>query len=152
MKEIQLVHGNTVRIDDEDFERVSQYKWHYDKHTGYARASVKAKWTFLHRFILNAKKGEFVDHIDLDKMNCTRANLRICTASENMANQRKPITNTSGYKGVSWNKEKKKFDAQIKIMKKHKHLGRFDDPKEAAKAYNKAAKEYFGEYAFLNEV
>lgn len=152
MKSIPLTQGKFAIVDEDNFDILSKYKWHYDNHTGYARASVNGKWCFLHRFVMNAQKGQIIDHVDCVKLNCQKINLRFCTRSQNESNKKTPPSNTSGYRGVSWNKEKQKYDAQIKIGGKHKHLGRFNKSIDAAREYNKAAVTYFGDFARLNDI
>lgn len=123
----------------------------------YATHSVRinGKRTFetLHQVILSRilgrelKAGEEVDHIDGDGLNCCRSNLRLATRLQNARNMRKSRANTSGYKGVTLEKESGKWRAQITSMGKKYNLGRFLTPEEAHEAYCKAAKEYFGEFA-----
>jgi hypothetical protein len=106
----------------------------------------------MHRFILNAKKEYVIDHIDGDALNNQKKNLRICTHAENMRNSQIPINNTSGYKGVSYNKRYKKWEAHISFNNKLLNLGSFNDPVDAARAYNAAALKYHGEFAKLNKI
>lgn len=138
-------------IDDQDSDRVSRYTWGEDK-AGYVRAFKGKEKIYLHRLIANAKKGEYVDHQDRNKKNCQRNNLRICTQAQNRANSVGRTRSTSVYKGVNWDKTRKKFLARLGINGKGKNLGRFDNEIEAAKAYNNAAVEHYGEFAKLNEV
>lgn len=106
----------------------------------------------LHRLIMNAKDNEYVDHINFNKLDNRKCNLRICSKAENTQYQQISTRNTSGYKGVSWDKENNKWYAQIKTNGKHFNLGRFDNKHEAAKAYNIAAIHMFGEFAKLNDI
>lgn len=107
----------------------------------------------LHRVILARMLGrellptEFVDHIDGNGLNNRRSNLRLATKSQNMMNQGARKDNTSGYKGVRWDKERKKWLAQIRINGVNKHLGRFSSKEEAYHAYCEAAKHYHGDFA-----
>jgi len=87
-----------------------------------------------------------IDHINGDKLDNRRENLRSATRSQNKMNSGKPKNNTSGYKGVCWYKRGNKWRAQIGINGKLKHLGYFEDKEEAAKAYKKAAEKYHGEF------
>jgi hypothetical protein len=157
MKEIPLTGGYTAIVDDEDFERVSQFKWFAEdhRHTMYAKRNVRREdggWTSerLHRFILGPPDGIAVDHIDRNGLNNRRENLRIATASENQHNRGKAVNNTSGYIGVSWHKKSGKWQAMIKVNGGAKHLGLFACPVAAAKARDKAAIELHGEFASLN--
>ena len=89
----------------------------------------------------------YIDHIDMDKLNNKIENLRPATKSQNGFNRCKPVHNKSGYKGVSWNKERQKWDAEITFNKQRIRLGRFSDVKRAAQAYAEAAARYHGEFA-----
>lgn len=104
----------------------------------------------LHREIIGAKPGEQVDHINGDSLDNRIENLRICTASENNSNRGNQKNNTSGFRGVTWNKQTQKFRACIWSDRKRFYLGSFDDPIEAAKAYDRKADELHGEFARLN--
>jgi len=99
----------------------------------------------LHRLILNVAKGAEVDHINHKKDDCRRANLRICQRKENMRNRIRQRNNSSGFKGVTKNREK--WLARIKVDGKHIHLGLFDTAEDAHAAYMKAATRFHGEYA-----
>lgn len=158
-KQIPLTQGKFAVIDDIDYEMVICFKWTAITNHGnwYAVRRVtyapkKSRILSLHRFITNAPSNMEVDHINGDGLNCTRNNMRVCTQKQNSTNKKKPINSTSGYKGVTWNKTKKKWIAQIKVSQKKIHLGGFNDPKSAAKAYNEAAKKYFGEFAHINDL
>jgi len=158
MREIELTQGYVALIDDEDYELVSGYEWHLhrDRNANYARTSVsrngKRARVYMHRLIMDAPKGRQVDHIDHDALNNRRANLRMCTASQNQGNQRKQTGTSSQYKGVCWHKEKGKWHAKIKANAPCRHLGYFSDETDAARAYNDAARELFGEFAELNVI
>lgn len=93
-----------------------------------------------------------IDHEDRNPLNNHKNNLRFCTYSENSRNRGKPTTNTSGYKGVSWFKRDKKWKAQIMVEGKGFCLGSFKNKIDAARAYNRAALKYHGEFACLNEI
>lgn len=104
----------------------------------------------MHRFIMDAPKGQQVDHINGNKLDNRKSNLRICSHSENLRNQRKPKDNKSGFKGVSWHKGAKRWCAEIRSNGKRHHLGYFDTAEDAAKAYDIAATLIHGDYARLN--
>jgi len=117
--------------------------------------AITKKIDLLHRIILERiigrplAKGEYPDHINRNKLDNRRENLRVATNSQNTANASRSKSNTSGYKGVTWDKNRGKWIAQIKVDGKHKHLGRYETSKEAYTAYCNAAVEYFGEFACL---
>lgn len=155
-REIPLTRGKIAIIDDEDYPLVSKYKWHawhYQKGNSpwYAIHSVNHKVQIkMHRLILGLKKGEFCDHINGDGLDNHRCNLRIVTHHQNMMNQKKPSGGTSKYKGVHRRKDVNRWASSINFNGKCYYLGHFIDEVEAAKAYDKKAKELFGEYAKLN--
>jgi hypothetical protein len=153
MHRIRLTQEQTTLIDLDDYIRVDQYSWSYHK-SGYACAKVNSKHTKLHRFILQLEVGDkrSVDHINGDKLDNRKSNLRICTHSQNTKN-RSPNTNgKSTYKGVDYQKRTSTWRARIRVDYKHIYLGDYRTELEAALAYNKAAKEYHGDYAKLNEI
>lgn len=154
MKRIKLTQGKYAIVDDEDFERLNYYNWSLGK-TGntkkeYAKISIKRKTIKMHRLIMNTPQGMDTDHINGNGLDNRKSNLRICTQSQNEANKGLQKNNTSGFKGVQWNKQYKKWSAKINKNKKSFYVGYFTDKKEAAKAYNTKAKELFGEFARLN--
>jgi hypothetical protein len=105
----------------------------------------------LHRAIINAPKGLYVDHINGDTLDNRRANLRIATNSQNQANRIRLKSGTSSrYRGVTWNKASQKWQAGIKCNLKSTHLGLFESEEEAARAYDRAAREMFGSFARPN--
>jgi hypothetical protein len=151
--QIPLTKGKFATIDAEDYVRVvSCGKWYYSR--GYAitrqRVDGKQVTVFLHRFIMNAQKGEILDHKDGDGLNNTRQNLRFCTHDENMRNRKLSKSNTTGFKGVVFNGSS--FIAQMRHNKETIYLGSYGSPIDAAKAYNKAALERQGEFAKLNQI
>lgn len=125
------------------------YTWTNPK-TGKIRRRRRMTSLRLHRLIMNPPKGMMIDHINGDGLDNRRENLRVCTNAENQRNARLSSRNKSGYKGVSWNKRDKKWRSQIQHERKVRHIGYFDCPKEAARAWDAVAKELFGEYANLN--
>lgn len=149
--EIQLTQGKTAIIDEDDFERVSEFKWHYQKKSGYAaaRPTYKGKSFYLHRFIMRAKKGEQVDHRNGNKLDNCKENLRFSTQSQNLAN-RSTVSKRWKYKGVRRLSTRGLWHARICYQKKDIHLGTFATEEEAARAYDKKALEVFGEFARLN--
>lgn len=160
MKKIPLTQGKFTIVDDCDYEFLMQWKWYYHKsrseEQGYVAHRInKTKIIWMHRVILERMgHKDFVksDHINRNKLNNRRCNLRPATSHQSSCNRNKRRDNTSGYIGVTWCKRYKKWYAYINRNRKHIHLGYYDDPKEAAKVYNKAALKYHGKFAVLNEV
>ncbi len=99
------------------------------------------------KLIKGEEPGELIDHIDNNKLNNKIENLRVCTHLENHHNTKKRVTNTSGYKGVCWVKDKQKFKARIRVDGKVIHLGYFDDPEEAHEVYCEASLKYHKEFS-----
>lgn len=159
MKKIPLTgkygSGSYAMVDDEYYDLLMQKSW-MKAANGYVERQTeingKKKRVFMHRFINNTPEGMETDHIDGDTLNNQRSNLRNCTPSQNACNRKKQKRNTSGYKGVTWNKRQKRYVAVICKNYKSVHIGSFKSEIDAAKAYNKKALEFFGEFARLNEV
>lgn len=148
MKCITLSKGYEAIVDDEDYENVAKYKWSFSH--GYAVRTKDKKRIYLHRYITKAPKGKLVDHINGDGLNCTRANMRLCTQSQNLLNRGKQKNNTSGYKGVCWAKNERKWIAHIQMDGKRKTLGYCATKLDAAKMYNEYALQ--SKFVKLNEV
>jgi len=158
MKQISLTQGKMALVDDEDYEYLNQWKWyaHCRKNSNifYAcrwdksRKEHPRKIIRMHRFILQPTKNLQVDHIDGNGLNNQRSNLRLCTGQQNSQNCRLARHNTSGYKGVTF--DRTGYRARITFNRKQILLGYFSTPEEAAQAYNKAAIKYFGRFAKLN--
>jgi hypothetical protein len=142
MKEIKLTKGQVTIVDDDDYEELSKYKWYFDGF--YAVRYEDGKLIFMHRQIVNAPKGLVVDHINRNKLDNRKSNLRLCTHRQNAVNSKH--RNNSGYKGVYYDRCLKKYVARIG----RKHLGTFATVEEAAKVYDEHAKQLYGEFAYLN--
>ena len=149
VKRISLVDGYYALVDADDYEWLNQYTWHLCG-GGYAARTVRGKQILMHREIMDAPKGMSVDHIDGNRANNSRANLRVCTQNENMRNQGKRPNATSRFKGVYIYRRTGKWCARIQLNGKPIWLGYFLDEVEAARAYDRAAVQYFGEFARLN--
>ena len=157
MKEISLTQGKVALVDDTDYGRLSQWKWcvgAQTKHITYAMRKLRGGQTqYMHRLILGLERGDGkqVDHADGDGLNNQIANLRICTVRQNHQNTRKRnMGGVSKYKGVYRSSRHRKWYAQIKLNGRGTSLGSFSSEREAARAYNKAASKFFGEFARLN--
>jgi len=152
MKSISLsgVKGLTLStfVDDEDYKKASQYRW-YLSAKGYARSS---KGVSLHRLIMDCPKDKFIDHINMDKLDNRKSNLRFATNAENHANRGLNKNNSSGYKGVIFDESRRKWRAFIHVGGRSIFLGRFKKKDDAATAYNKAAENYFGNFARFNQL
>lgn len=157
MKEIPLTQGKVALVDDDMYDYLMQWKWHahcYGNNIWYARRNEGLipfrKTVDMHQVIITSPPGYKIDHRNRDGLDNRRENLRVCTNSENQANRGVPANNKTGYKGVHWSKRERKYRAQIRVNSKHYDLGTFDNPIDAAKAYDAAAKEHFGEFAWTN--
>lgn len=142
-KIIPLTKGYYVKVDNEDFEKLKDIPWCYTN--GYAYSGLKG---LMHRYIMNTPEDMETDHINHDTLDNRKNNLRICTRSENMANTFSR-GGSSKYKGVHWVEREKRWYAQLPKNGKT-FLGSFLTEEEAAKAYDKRAKEVYGEFAKLN--
>lgn len=141
--------GQEILVDAEDIPRLKELTWCISGN-GYVMSRTKDHATILHRFIIGALNGEYVDHINGNPLDNRKVNLRRCAKQQNEFNQKVRADNTSGFRGVCADKRRGGFRAYISKDKKQYHLGRFDTPEEAAKAYNAKAVELFGEFARLN--
>lgn len=150
MKELHLKKG-TALISDRDWCRVKNYNWCING-GGYVIGRVDGKRVYLHRFIMSAPSSLKVDHKNCVRTDNRRCNLRFATQRENLENSRLSQRNTSGYKGVCWNKDRQKWQVMLTVNYKNIWGGYFDDKIEAAKMYNKMARKYCGRFARLNEV
>jgi hypothetical protein len=157
MRTISLTQGFVALVDDEDFDRVSAFKWSATQTNtnvyGVRKVRTPAGRTtsqLLHRFIMGVTHPRIdVDHEDHNGLNCQRRNLRVCVRGENNGNSRK-TRGASQFKGVSWDGARELWRACITIHHTSKFLGRFHDECDAARAYDAAARAAFGEFAFCN--
>jgi|ERR1035437_121533 hypothetical protein len=149
MKEIQLTKGQVAEVDDRDFEWLNRWKWQAQQTRQGTFYAVRCSGTvYMHRVIMEQTDPKIkVDHEDENGLNNQRRNLRLATQAQNLCNRGPNRNNTSGHKGVTWDKINNKWKAQIVVNRTHINLGRFDDVLEAAAAYNEAAVQHHGEFA-----
>lgn len=146
--EIELTKGKFAIVDDSDWYLLSSSSWSYSK-SGYAVAKVNKKIVFMHRIIMGEPNCS-VDHINGNTLDNRRNNLRLASHSQNTKNRKKTKNRSSKFKGVDFQKRSGTWRARIKVEYRSIYLGQFSSEVEAARAYNKAALIYFGEFARLN--
>lgn len=157
-RKIRLSKGKIAVVDPEDYDELSRYKWYASKQgrSYYAKRGVRGirgvrSNISMHRVIMSTGVGKVTDHINHDSLDNRKANLRVVSVQENGWNQRKQIgRHSSRYKGVCLCRDKGKWHSRIMVSGKQIFLGSFDDEVAAARAYDAAARKYFGEYAALN--
>ncbi|MBN1363140.1 MAG: HNH endonuclease [Sedimentisphaerales bacterium] len=151
---IPLTQGQFAIVDAADYESLARYNWFAlgNERTGFyaARWLPGHKTLLMHRAIMNPPPGMVVDHIDGNRSNNRRANLRVCTPEQNARNRRLRRDGSSRFKGVSFHRLSRKWIASICYDGKQIYLGSFDDETEAARAYDRKARDLFGEFARLN--
>lgn len=154
MKQIPLGNGIYSLVDDEDYDFIMQRKWYfrngYAARGEYVEEKRNNRTVFMHREVM--KSITSIDHIDGDKLNNQKSNLRVANKSQNAANMVKKQKCTSRFKGVVWHKKAKKWMSRIVVNYKGIYLGIYNSEIEAAEAYNDAALKHFGEFARLNEI
>jgi len=158
MREIKLTQSKVAFVDDEDFDRLNQYRWyaHFDGYNYYAcrhlpRVNGRQPSTTMHCDIIGFKKGMEVDHKDGNGLNNQKSNLRMCTHAQNSRNVKPKLNKiSSAFKGVSWNREHNKFRARITKDHKVLYLGCFDSDIDAAVAYDNMARKLHGEFKKTN--
>lgn len=163
MRKIKLTQGKYALVDDADFDWLAQWKWQYDKKLQHAVRNTYIKGSgkqgqkndchVMARDIMDCPADMVVDHINHNRTDNQRENLRICTKQQNSFNkQQRAKSNTSGFKGVSWNKNAAKWMAKINANNVQIYLGIYSDIREAIEAYNQAATKYHGRFAKHNDV
>jgi len=154
VREIRMYGGRVALVDAADYDELSAYTWSVTMY-GYAvRQFVDADHAhhsvLMHRHIMRATPFQRIDHINHNKLDNRRVNLRFCTHAQNCKNRPHDGKNTSGYKGVSWSRNDKKWMAMITSDKETYYLGLHVNLRDAVLAYNNAARVLHGEFACLN--
>lgn len=157
---LRLSRRHHAIIDAEDLPHVARHTWRLHvpsrtrtRNTHYAVAEIDRKNVYLHLFLWRLwgkPPVPIVDHHDGDGLNCTRLNLRDANVTQNNRNRGALRTNTTGAKGVTWDKKAARYRAKIQVDHKRLHLGYFDKLEDASKAYDDAARVHHGPYAVLN--
>lgn len=150
-------HDLFAVIDEEDADLVRHHRWcpktgrnTIYAHTAITRDGVRTSIT-LHRFLIDAKPGEIVDHINHDGLDNRRSNIRVCTLDQNGANRRGAAkSNQCGYIGVYFHTRFNRYCASVSRKGKTIHVGYFDNALDAAHARDRVALEFYGEFATLN--
>jgi len=155
MRRVKLTQGKFAIVDDQDFEYINQWNWclHND---GSAKRAIliggKHKTILMHRIVNETPDNLETDHINHDRLDNRRANLRNVFHKQNCLNRHSYKNSSSKYTGVSYRKAGGKWRATIKINGKYQHIGVFENEIEAAKAYDRRAIENFGQYACVNNI
>lgn len=149
MKIIHLSKGKQAIVDDEDFDYLNQWSWYFDRYAmRNEKVDGKRRKVLMHRVIMKTPTNKETDHINRDKLDNRKTNLRICTTSENQANKKKSLNKSSIYKGVS--RFKDRWIAQVVCGKKLTFIGLFEQEHHAALAADLWNRDLFGSYARTN--
>lgn len=152
----KLGHAGHTQVDDQDatwLQSLNRTVSIFNHGYVFIAGCKREKHKLLHRWILERKLGrplskeELCDHVNGDRLDNRRENLRLASKLQNCQNRRKNVDNQSGYKGVGFEKSTGKWRARIRVNRIAKRLGSFDTPEQAYEAYCAAAREYHGEFA-----
>ena len=161
MRTIALTQGKTAIVDDSDYEELSRYKWCLNGGCYASRGfHVNGKLIIekMHQRVLGAAPpGYVIDHINGNTLDNRKENLRFVTPQQNVFNSNRKTPkisgiNPSGYKGVHWRNDRKKWRVSITCDGIRHDIGLYENKHEAARAYNEAARRFFGQYAKLNKI
>ena len=152
-KQIPLGNGAFALVDTADFEWLMESKWFLSER-GYAlrRRPNRKSGEGMHRVLLDPPKGMISDHINGNRLDNRRCNLRLATPLQNSQNRGRNKVSTSLYKGVCWKVENNKWQARIRVNGKQSHIGLYETEADAARAYNAAAILNHGDYSRLNVI
>lgn len=152
MKQINLTQGEVAIVDDDDYDRLSKYKWRLQKNHNckYAMSGKYPQTLYMHHLILCAVPGKIIDHVDNNGLNNQKLNLRYCTHAQNMRNRSKYTISSSRYKGVSLVKSTHKWEASIRLDGKKLHLGQYESEEEASVVYDDASRKLHGQFSKTN--
>lgn len=144
MKKIPLTQGKHALVDDEDYEWLNQWKWCFDKYAirRISRKNQKSTKIYMHRLIMKPERLSDTDHINRNRLDNRRCNLRNVTHQQNAWNITIPKHNTSGFMGVSWHNKTRKWQVGIKLDGKRIYIGLFSQIQEAIDAYQLAKEKY----------
>ena len=157
-RRIKLTRGQYAIVDPEDFEQLNQYKWNCT-HYGYAMRAVsvgsgkgkKQAAVYMHAAVCPAPKGMITDHINRNPLDNRKANLRPATQKQNVWNRKfAKEGGRSRHNGIRWDKNRQKWQVRLTIDGRRESFGYYADEAEAAKAYDRVARQYRGEFAVLN--
>lgn len=153
MKRIELGKGKQALVDDDDFEMLSHWSWNLSS-DGYAQNSRRnpgrTSTVRMHRMVTLPDPDVDIDHINRDKLDNRKCNLRFADDTLNRANTPKRPGSSSRFKGVTFHHRCRKWQAQIQYRGINLYLGLFRSEEQAAKAYDRAARSHFGDFAYLN--
>ena len=156
---IRMAQPRYAKVDPADYKRLRRYEWlaRKGRNSFYARRHVprakpaKEMLIYMHQQVIRVPQGMVIDHVNHDGMDNRSANLRPATYAQNLYHRKKRLgAKYSKYKGICWKKKSRKWVARIGFDKKELHLGYFASEIDAAKAYDRAARKYHGQFASLN--
>ncbi len=137
-----------VLVDDEDFEYLNQFSWAISV-LGYIVGEINNKRVYLHRIIMGTPKGMVTDHINGNKLDNRKSNLRICLSKENSRNCKLSKNSITKISGVSWRWQRNCYRAYIMVDRRQICLGHYKEIEKAIMARKEGEKKYFGEFARL---